>query len=116
MKRTKPLKQHSRSLIQQLLDGAKPLEKIKKLKSPGDLQELIDLGYVFKDGDLFCITRIGRDHMERKVPKINKVWGHEVYRGSELQMGSMRPGAYDFLKCPSLMGEKRVIRKIWEKM
>jgi hypothetical protein len=118
--RREHLKPHYRSLMSELLKEPKTLEQLQKTKRGNTiaiihfntyLQEMIDLGYVFRDGDKFCLSRVGESLLNKKQIRINKVWGHEKYDCAELKMNSMRPGAYDFLKCPSLMGETRFYRK-----
>ena len=114
------MKPHYRLLMSELSKEPKTLEQLQKTKRVNTIiyvhfntyiQEMIDLGYVFKDGDKFCLSRVSESLLNKKQTRINKVWGHEKYDCAELKMNSMRPGAYDFLKCPSLMGEKRIFRK-----
>lgn len=102
--------------------GKYPHEIKKKIDCqdsiPKMLETLIDPlifdGLVQKQGTLLSLTTAGSDKLSQLGPvkkpvkraqKINKMQG--VYMGEELKRLSVRPGAYDFLACPSLHGGKR---------
>lgn len=85
---------------------------------PRMLESLIDPlihdGLVEMQGTMIVLTPAGSDKLAELGPvkkptlrahKISKMEG--VYMGEELKRLSVRPGAYDFLACPSLHGEKR---------
>jgi hypothetical protein len=57
------------------------------------------------------ISKLGSQMLEKKLTRVSKVWTDGRYNSSELKMNSMRPGAYDFLKCPSRMGDQLFYRK-----
>src|SRR5512142_2694031 len=64
--------------------------------------------------DFWHITEHGRKAMEApKVATTRKVVAGTTvgfYDGKELTRTCQRPGAYDFLQYPSLMGDKRIFR------
>lgn len=85
---------------------------------PRMLESLIDPlihdGLVEMQGTMIVLTPAGSDKLAELGPvkkptlrahKISKMEG--VYMGEELKRLSVRPGAYDFLACPSLHGDKR---------
>lgn len=107
------MKQPLRILMEALSKSPKTLSQLERLKSFDQIsyihtkhyvEELIDTGYVYKDGEMLCLSKIGQQVLEqKKSPRVNKVWGNEVYDGAELKKKCGRPGAYDFLKYKSLL-------------
>ncbi len=107
------MKQPLRILMEALLKSPKTLSQLERLKSYDQisyihtksyLEELMDTGYVYKDGEMFCLSKVGQQMLEqKKSPRINKVWGNENYDGKELKTRCTRPGAYDFQKFKSLL-------------
>lgn len=80
------------------------------------LNELQSGGYVVEIQDLWHITHSGLAALREKVARkayerISAGTTKELYDGAELRDTCMRPGAYDFLACPSRMGDEFVYRK-----
>lgn len=86
------------------LERLKSYDQISYIHTKNYIEELIDTGFVYKDGEMYFLSKIGQQILEqKKPPKVNKVWGTEVYDGAELKVKSGRPGAYDFKKHKSLI-------------
>lgn len=80
------------------------------------LPQMAQKGLVVEIEDLWHITQAGRDFLEEKPAKKNKERisaGTTVgtYDGHELTETCLRPGAYDYKKYPSLMGNNRVFQR-----
>ena len=81
------------------------------------LNELQSGGYVVEIQDLWHITHSGLAALREKVAKkayerISAGTTKETYDGGDLKNKCMRPGAYQFLTCPSRMGDNFVYRKV----
>jgi hypothetical protein len=82
------------------------------------LAELQAAGYVVEIQELWHLTHSGYAAVAEKQQK--KVFVDRIcagttegfYDGKELTRTCMRPGAYDFLEYPSLMGDKRFYRSV----
>ena len=75
-------------------------------------------GLIVRKGNVLELTQRGLDKLLELGPikkvlkplqKLSKMEG--VYDGAELKNVSSRPGAYDFLNCPSLIGDRRYERQ-----
>lgn len=111
-----------RELLKRLLNGPKGLQFF----SHGDtgnsqlgfhftryLPQMAQKGLVVEIGELWHITQAGREFLaEKPVKKVKVAAGttEGSYDGKELTRTCMRPGAYDFLQYPSLMGNERIYR------
>lgn len=98
----------------------------KTIDFQGSLPQMMDTvimpavndGMIFKNGSLLSLTTKGAEKLKelgairkpmKTVPKVSKMEG--TYSGVELRKQSARPGAYDFLDCPSLLGDRRYDRE-----
>ena len=81
------------------------------------LNEMQSAGYVVEIQDNWHITHSGLAALRQKAAKksyerISAGTTEGTYDGAELRNTCMRPGAYDFLACPSRMGDDFVYRKV----
>lgn len=81
------------------------------------LGELQAGGYVVEIQEHWHITHSGLSALREKVAKkayerISAGTSKGIYDGAELRNNSVRPGAYQFLTCPSRMGDDFVYRKV----
>lgn len=81
------------------------------------LNELQAGGYVVEIQENWHITHSGLAALREKVARkayerITAGTTQGTYDGSDLRNTCMRPGAYDFLACPSRMGDDFVYRKV----
>lgn len=77
----------------------------------------IEDGLISSVGEMLYLTQRGQDKLAemgpprqtpKATPKISKMEG--TYTGSDLRQLAVRPGAYDFLQHPSLIGGRRYER------
>lgn len=74
------------------------------------LNEMQRAGLVVEIDKMWHLTQGGRDALASTREKVKAPsWvGVGVYQGEELKSRVARAGAYDFLKYPSRMGDKRI--------
>ena len=81
------------------------------------LNELQAGGFVVEIQEHWHITHSGLAALREKVARksyerISAGTTQGTYDGADLRNTCMRPGAYDFLACPSRMGDDFVYRKV----
>ena len=74
------------------------------------LNEMQRAGLVVEIDKMWHLTQGGREALHNSTEKVKAPsWvGVGVYQGEELKSRVARAGAYDFLKYPSRMGDKRI--------
>jgi len=115
---------HSQAaLLKRLTNGPKDL----KMFSHGDtgnsqmsfhypryLKEMEEAGYVYEENELWYITKIGSEYLQRQADttasgqKFTTWKTNDFYDGKELLNSHTRSGCYDFQKHPSLMYGNKV--------
>ena len=119
------------SRIHKALDALKicpkePADLRKTIDFQGSLPQMMDTvitpaifdGLIAKNDGMLSLTQKGVEKLVqlgsikkplKSVGKVSKMEG--TYAGNELKRLSVRPGAYDFLECPSLIGDRRYERE-----
>lgn len=109
-------------LITRLANGPKTIIELEQKENvakhyPVFLKDMESRGLVYLDGEMWNATRLGLEMLAhyRKIgakPRtlVNSS-SQDIYDGKEAFNQVHRPGAYDFLKCPSRMNGRLFYRE-----
>ena len=108
-----------KSLLQRLQSGARSGHSFSHMDTVNSqlsihyaryLNEMQRAGLVVEINQEWHLTQGGREALHNSKEKVKAPsWvGVGVYQGEELKSRVARAGAYDFLKYPSRMGDKRI--------